>query len=170
MQYNPYMPQFGGFMPQFNNRMQQQEQQYSQFGQVAQPSYPQNSQTYPQPNLVLNGKLVESAEVVKVLETPLDGTVSYFPLTDGSGIITKQLQTDGTTKTTIYKPVTESEKVTEQPKYVTEDKLLKMLENESEGVLELKDEVKDIKRQLRDLSEDLKEVKKIKESKRKSDE
>ena len=62
------------------------------------------------PNGLL-GKAVESVDVVKAMDIPLDGSISYFPLTDGSAIVSKQLQTDGTSKVIIYKP-TEEEKGT----------------------------------------------------------
>ena len=53
------------------------------------------------------------------MDIPLDGRVCYFPLTDGSAIVTKQVQSDGTSKTVVYKPVEENKK--ESPKYVTFD-------------------------------------------------
>ena len=52
----------------------------------------------------MQGKSVESLEVAKAIDIPIDGSISYFPLTDGSAIITKQLQMDGKSKTVIYKP------------------------------------------------------------------
>ena len=91
--YNPYMPA--------NQRTQNVEQQYPQYGQYGQytpqpqQSYPQNPQSYPQASVGLQGKTVESLEVAKVMEIPLDGSTSFFPLADGSAIITKQLQADG---------------------------------------------------------------------------
>ena len=93
----------------------------------------------------LNGRLVESVDVVKALDISLDGSTNYFPLTDGSAIITKKMQLDGTSKTIIYKPV-EEEKL-ETPKYITIDELDKRL-NEFD---DLEDEIKDIKKQLKDL-------------------
>ena len=119
--YNPYMPA--------NQRTQNAEQQYpqyvpyNQYAPQPQQSYPQNPQSYPQPALGLQGKSVESLDVVKATEIPLDGSISYFPLTDGTAIITKQLQADGTSKTVIYKPDLEPIKPVEQPKYVTEEQV-----------------------------------------------
>lgn len=55
----------------------------------------------------LLGKSVDSVDVVKAIDIPLDGSVSYFPLTDGSAIVTKQLQMDGTSKIMVYKPMIE---------------------------------------------------------------
>ena len=172
MQFNPYMPQFGGYVPQFNNRMQQPEQTYPQYSQVAQQTYPQNPQTYPQASLGLQGKLIDNAEVVKVTEIPMDGSVSYFPLADGSAILTKQLQTDGTSKVVIYKPAKEPEKPIEMPQYITEDKVMELIKKEPESTKELKEEIKNLKRQLRDVADDLKELREMREtrdSKRKSD-
>lgn len=167
MQFNPYMPQFGGYVPQFNNRMQQAEQTYPQYAQQPLQSFTQSSQSFTQSNMGLQGKMVDSIDVVKAIDIPLDGSTSYFALTDGSAIVTKQLQADGTSKTTIYKPSTESEKVVETPQYVTEDKVLELIKKEPENVKELKEEIKNLKRQLRDMTEDLREIREMKESKRK---
>lgn len=40
----------------------------------------------------LQGKSIDNLEVVKAMDIPLDGSISYFPLVDGSAIVTKQLQ------------------------------------------------------------------------------
>lgn len=122
--------------------------------------YPQRySQNYPQqmqmqPSYVpmvaqsnqstMQGKVVDSIEVVKAMDIPLDGSVSYFPIIDGSAIVTKQLQTDGTSKMIIYEPINEKERI---PKYVTFDDLKKELENLDFD--DLRDEIKDIKKQLK---------------------
>lgn len=160
--YNPYAPQM--------QRLQNLEQQYPQFAQQPQQSYPQNPQSYPQPNIGLQGKSVDSVDVVKAMDIPLDGSISYFPLTDGSAIITKQLQQDGTSKTIIYKPSNEPTTPVEAKKYVSEEEVRAMLENSSETILELQEDIKELKRQNRDILEDMKELRKAKETKRKSDE
>ena len=53
----------------------------------------------------LQGKQVDNIDVVKATEIPFDGSISYFPLTDGSAILTKQLMQDGTSRISVYKPV-----------------------------------------------------------------
>ena len=164
--YGQYYPQY---IPQMQ-RLQNLEQQYPQFAQQTQQSYPQNPQSYPQPTLGLQGKLVDSIEVVKAIDIPLDGSTSYFALTDGSAIVTKQLQSDGTSKTIIYKPFTEPTAPIETIKYVSEEEVKVMIENSSETILELQDDIKELKRQNRDILEDIKELRKTKETKRKSDE
>ena len=136
--YGQYYPQY---IPQMQ-RLQNLEQQYPQFAQQTQQSYPQNPQNYPQPTLGLQGKSVESLDVVKAMDIPLDGSISYFPLTDGSAIITKQLQQDGTSKTIIYKPFTEPTTPSETIKYVSEEEVKVMIENSSETILELQDDIK----------------------------
>ena len=101
--------------------------------------------------LGLQGKTVDNIEVVKATDIPLDGSVSYFPLVDGSSIITKQLQADGTSRIVVYKPIE-----TQQPKqvegkeiYITEkelDEKLSKLDNK-----ELKEEIEKMKKQIKDL-------------------
>ena len=90
--YNPYLNQYYGV--QQMNRPQPME-------------LPQQNQNVPQMGLnraFLNGKQVESIDIVKNLEIPLDGSISYFPLVNGTAIATKQLMQDGTSKITIYEP------------------------------------------------------------------
>lgn len=166
--YNPYMPT--------NQRTQNMEQQYPQYGQYnqytpqPQQSYPQNPQTYPQASVGLQGKTVESLEVAKVMEIPLDGSTSFFPLADGSAIITKQLQADGTSKMVIYKPDLEPQKPVEQPKYVTEEQVREMIESSSDNLMDVQDDIQELRRELRNISEDMKELRKPKDAKRKGDE
>ena len=99
---------------------------------------------------ILNGKLVDSVDVVKATEVNLDGSVSYFPLTDGSAIVTKQLLTNGTSKTTIYKPI--EEKDTPKIQYATIDDLKKSIkEIDLSEIDDLKDDIKDIKTEIKKL-------------------
>ena len=100
----------------------------------------------------LLGKLVDSVDVVKSMDIPLDGSVSYFPLTDGTAVVSKQLQADGTSKTTIYRPINEEQ--VELPKYATLDDIKKEINN-----IDLS-EIDDLKEEIRDLKKDLKSLKK----------
>lgn len=133
--YNPYNNQF--FNPQSQNRYQPMEM-----------SMPQQNPAQGQINRSngLSGKLVDSIDVVKAIDIPLDGTISYFPLTDNSAIVTKQLQTDGTSKTVVYKPV---DNKTTEVKYVTQediDKAIKKID-----LSDIKDDIKTLKKQIKDL-------------------
>lgn len=96
----------------------------------------------------LQGKSIDNLEVVKAMDIPLDGSISYFPLVDGSAIVTKQLQQDGTSKITIYKPI-EAEEAT-SVKYAT----IEDIENRIKGIKmpdikSLQDDVKSLKKQIR---------------------
>lgn len=100
----------------------------------------------------LLGKSVDSIDVVKAIDIVLDGSVNYFPLTDGSAIVTKQLQTDGTSKMIIYKPISNDN---EKPiKYVTYEDLKKELS---------KIDLTDFEEELSEIKKELKAIKKSKE-------
>ena len=149
MAFNPYY----GYTPQYGKTpyyMQQPmitpqyQSQANEYIQNIQPA------TYQKP-ITLQGKSLDNIEVVKATDIPLDGSVSYFPLVDGSAIVTKQLQPDGTSRMIVYKPVeTQQPKQVEvQENYITEkeldEKLIK-LDNK-----ELKEEIEKMKKQIKDL-------------------
>ena len=150
---------------QFYGQPMQQQMQIpkvqpmEQFQQYTPPQYTQPQTMYKQ-SVGLQGKSVDSIDVVKAMDIPLDFSISYFPLTDGSAIVTKQLQTDGTSKTVVYKPI-EDKEIANVPKYITKedlDKEIKKVDNSS-----IKDDIKTLKRKIEDLSEDLKDIKKGKD-------
>ena len=94
--------------------------------------------------------------MVKAADIPYDGSVSYFPLTDNSAIITKQLQQDGTSKVIIYKPIS-NEPEENKPKYVTESDLEKQLKDvNSKDIKDIKEDIKTLKRKLEDITDDIK--------------
>lgn len=101
----------------------------------------------------LSGKQVESIEVVKAMDIPLDGSISYYPIADGSAIVSKQLQMDGTSKMTIFKPIEEQK---DDVRYITQDELKKSLE-----AIDLSD-IEDLKEEVRELRKEIKEIKKKK--------
>lgn len=155
MNYYPNFNQFYGQPVQPIQPVQQMpkipnmEQQYSQ--------YTQPQQIY-KSNIGLQGKSVDSIEVVKAMDIPLDGSISYFPIADGTAIVTKQLQQDGSSKTIVYKPINEKEKEekNEVPVYVTKEEFnesMKKLNN-----VGLKDEINNIKTQMKELSQEIKEI------------
>lgn len=132
-QYNPYMNRFYG-------------QQQTNMPQPMEIPIPQ--QTMPQMAINrLNGKQVDSIEVVKATDISLDGSVNYFPLIDGSAIITKQLMKDGTSKITIYEPKKEKD-----IKYVTSDEF----DEKVKDYEELEEQLEDIKKELKEIKSKLK--------------
>lgn len=103
------------------------------------------------PNMKFNnlqGKSIDNLEVVKAMDIPLDGSVSYFPLVDGSAIVTKQLQQDGTSKITIFKPIEAEE--ANPVKYATIEDIESRLNNiKLPDIKPLQDEIKSLKKQIR---------------------
>ena len=114
------------------------------------------TQTYIQPvqptttQVGLLGKSVESMDVVKAMDIPLDGSISYFPLTDGSAIVTKQLQNDGTSKIVVYKPEKEDKK--SEQVFVTFEQLQEEISKlDFADIEDLRDELKEIKKQVKSM-------------------
>lgn len=96
----------------------------------------------------LQGKSIDNLEVVKAMDIPLDGSISYFPLVDGSAIVTKQLQQDGTSKITVFKPI-EAEEAT-SVKYATIEDIENRINNiKMPDMKPLQDEIKTLKKQIR---------------------
>lgn len=154
---NNYQPNYG--MPGFNmygmnpmyqpqmQRVQPMEQQFNQYN--PQPVYKQQAG--------LQGKSVDSLDVVKAMDIPLDGSISYFPLTNGTAIITKQLQTDGTSKTIVYEPVKEENKE-QKTQYITADELTKQVNIINQNNNTLRDGVNNIQDKIEELSGSFKEL------------
>ena len=142
MYNNPYLVQPQRFQniepmpqPQFNN---------THYVQPMQPIQPTTNQS------TLLGKSVDSIDVVKAMDIPLDGSISYFPLADGTAIVSKQLQMDGTSKMVVYKPV--KDKKEETIRYVTVEEVNDIFEDfEINDMKDIKDELRKIKNQIEKL-------------------
>lgn len=129
-----------------NNQYNPYYQNYTQPQQPVQ--YQQPQQPVQQQGTKMNGRQVESIEVAKVADIPLDGSLNMFVVLDGSAIVTKQLQNDGTCKLMVYKPSKEQETST---KFVTIDDVHKEIEKLDiddliDSIESLKKEVKSIKK------------------------
>lgn len=153
-------------MAYYNNGYQTQGGGFYGIQQPMQPMQPMQMQPQMQPmqmpmqrqELGLQGKVVDNIEVVKAMDIPLNGSVSYFPIADGTAIASKQIMMDGTSKTIIYKPVTEAEENIDKPEYITIEDFNKKIKEVD--VSSFKDEIKNIKRQIEDLTEDIKDINK----------
>lgn len=154
--FEPYSP-YNMYGPYYN---------YPQAAQQTQQIPKQNQPIYKNQNMILQGKVVDSLDVVKATDIPYDGSVSYFPLTDNSAIITKQLQPDGTSKVVIYKPeIGNTENNT--PKYITEQEFREQLKEQmkdisskdNKDIKDMKEDIKTLKRRLEDVIDDLKDKK-----------
>ena len=87
-----YQPQ------QFNPYMQRMEN-LQQFQQALNPA--------PQNQYMSIGKVVESMDIVKVTDIPMDGNTYYFPKADGTEIYSKQFMPNGQTRILTFKPLLE---------------------------------------------------------------
>lgn len=141
MYNNPYYNPMSRYQSNINQMTQSQYIPTMQ--QQLQPMQPINNQ------IGILGKIVDSIEVVKAMDIPLDGSVSYFPLTDGTAIVSKQLQNDGTSKMVVYKPTQEDKKETIQ--FATLDDIQDAIDNLDLGdIQDIKDDIKEIKKQIKE--------------------
>ena len=149
MAFNPYY----GYTPnQYGKATYYMQQPIAtpQYQPQATDYMSQMQNAYQKP-LGLQGKTVDNIEVVKATDIPLDGSVSYFPLVDGSSIITKQLMQDGTSRMIVYKPAETEPKATENKEiYVTEKQLEEKLSTFNNE--EIKQEIEKLKKQIKDLT------------------
>lgn len=89
--------------PMANYFTPQMQQQIQQMQQVQQP--------------VINGKLVENIDSVKLTDVPMDGGSYYFPKADGTEIYTKRWLANGSTEVAVYKRVMDNEQEVTEPKF-----------------------------------------------------
>lgn len=82
--------------PQYNPYLQRMEN-LQQFQQTLQPTN----------QIPAIGKVVESMDIVKVTDIPMDGQSYYFPKADGSEIYSKQFMPNGQTRILTFKPITD---------------------------------------------------------------
>ena len=108
------MQSYPTFYPQMNNNYQipmqnpymermAQLQQYQQ--SLQQPMLP--TQTPVSNQMSTLGKMVDSIDVVKATDIPMDGNAYYFPKADGTEVYCKQWLQNGTTRILTFKPVFE---------------------------------------------------------------
>jgi hypothetical protein len=132
----------------FNPYYQQQRFQGAEQPQQPMMTTYQQPMQLTKPNYLL-GKSVDNIDVVKATDIPLDGSISYFPLTDGSAIVSKQLQNDGTSKIVVYKPMEEDKKETIQ--FATLEDIENAINDiDLSDIQDLKDDIKEIKKQLKE--------------------
>lgn len=97
------MSNYGQMMPNpYMDRMAQL-QQYQQ--NLQQPIVP--AQTPVSNQMSALGKMVDSIDVVKATDIPMDGNAYYFPKADGTEVYCKQWLQNGTTRILTFKPAFE---------------------------------------------------------------
>ena len=102
------IPNWNGPIPQTNCNPMPPYQMIPPRNQMMPSNVPlqmQNPQPQPMPQSYgVAGRLVASEQDIRPNDIPMDGSVSWFPQTDGGCIYAKQWMADGTIRTTKYIP------------------------------------------------------------------
>lgn len=104
-QYYPMNQNFS--QPIQSNPYMQRMEQLQQFQQSLQPPIQQPIQN----QFPALGKIVESIDIVKATDIPMDGNMYYFPTADGSTIFGKRWLANGQTQILAFKPILEEEMI-----------------------------------------------------------
>ena len=144
--------------PQFNPYLQRMEnlQQFQQAIQQPQIA-PAQVQTVNQfPTL---GKMVESIDIVKATDIPIDGNIYYFPKADGTEIYSKTWLPNGQTRILTFKPILEDNpnilsSDEEELKFNTIEKVLGGIQNDIKTINEKIDKMNKSTRNKKEVVED----------------
>ena len=99
------MQQLQTFYPQMQQPMMfNQMPQYNPYADRLAQLQAQQQQLQTSQNMATLGKVVESVDVLKTLEVPMDGNMYYFPKADGTAIFGKRWESNGTTSILTFKP------------------------------------------------------------------
>ena len=102
------MQTYPTFYPQMNNNCQMPMQNPYMERMVQLQQYQQSlQQPVSQAQMSAIGKIVDSMDVVKATDIPMDGNSYYFPKADGTEVYCKQWLQNGTTRILTFKPVFE---------------------------------------------------------------
>lgn len=102
---NPYMNPYG-YNPYQPQQMQQSYQQYqNQYQPMQTMQTAQAALATPAVPLTIPGQMVDSFEAAKAKDIDMSGSPRYYPNINGSEIYMKQLQSDGTCPTIVYRKV-----------------------------------------------------------------
>ena len=96
-----YQPQ----QPYMANPYMQRMENLQQFQQAIQPQAQMQSTN----NFTPLGKIVDSVDIVKATDIPMDGSMYYFPKADGSEIFGKQWLANGQTRILTFKAILDGE-------------------------------------------------------------
>lgn len=121
--------------PQFNPYLQRMEN-LQQFQQSLQPTN----------QIPAIGKVVESMDIVKVTDIPMDGNMYYFPKADGSEIYSKQFMPNGQTRILTFKPLLDDESNNSTPeeeklKFTTFERVLEGIQADIKALTDKVDKI-----------------------------
>ena len=100
---NPYQSYFQ--TPMYNPQMYHAPAPMDRLAQLQSQQISQNNQ------FMTIGKMVDSMDIVKATDIPMDGNMYYFPKADGSEIFVKQWLPNGTTQILRFKPFNDTERL-----------------------------------------------------------
>ena len=108
-----------------------------QFQQAIQPQAQMQSTN----NFTPLGKIVDSVDIVKATDIPMDGSMYYFPKADGSEIFGKQWLANGQTRILTFKAILDEEgnnlsSEVEKFKIEPSEEFLEVFQGMFDGVLE----------------------------------
>lgn len=157
MQPYPNPNFYGQYQQQFNPYMQRMEnlQQFQQA--IQQPVVP--TQMSGANQFTPLGKMVESVDIVKVTDIPMDGNMYYFPKADGSEIYSKQFMPNGQTRILTFKPTLDNEpnnlsNEDEKTKMVAFDEVLGAIRSEIKAINDKIDKIGKPTRAKKEVAED----------------
>lgn len=128
-----YQPQ----QPYMQNPYMQRMENLQQFQQAIQPQ----PQMQGANNFTPLGKIVDSVDIVKATDIPMDGNMYYFPKADGSEIFGKQWLANGQTRILTFKASLDDEgnnlsSEAEKFKIEPSEEFLEVFQSMFDGVLE----------------------------------
>ena len=123
--------------PYMQNPYMQRMENLQQFQQAIQPQ----AQMQGANNFTPLGKIVDSVDIVKATDIPMDGSMYYFPKADGSMVFGKQWLANGQTRILTFKASLDEDgnnlsSEAEKFKIEPSDELLEIFQSMFDGVLE----------------------------------
>ena len=105
------------------------------------------------------GKIVESVDMVKATDIPMDGNMYYFPKADGTEIYSKAWLPNGQTRILTFKPVLDNDPNTlsqneEKLNFETLGQVLDGIQSDIKTLTEKLDKISKPTRQRKEVSED----------------
>jgi hypothetical protein len=105
------------------------------------------------------GKIVESIDIVKTTDIPMDGNVYYFPKADGTEIYAKQWMANGQTRISRFKPISnngldENMPNTEKTNLGGIDKFTELLDDKFEELYKRISDIKPVNSKKKEVSAD----------------
>lgn len=105
------------------------------------------------------GKMVESIDIVKATDIPMDGNMYYFPKADGTEIYSKRWLSNGQTQILAFKPILNNEvdnslTETEKTKFDTFTQFLEGIQNDVRTLSDKIDKISKPTRGKKEVQED----------------